>query len=274
MNPENLPENLRSKYTRCREILRSLGSVVVGLSGGVDSSLLLGLAVDTLGSQKTLAATATGLMHPECDTAAARQIAESLGAQLVEIDVSDLADSNILDNPPDRCYWCKRFIFRELQQLAVRRGLAVVVSGSNADDSSEYRPGSRAEAELGISRPLLEANMTKQDVRDLARAMGLATWDKPSHPCLATRVPYHRKLTGELLRRIEQAEQTLIDMGFSQCRLRDHDTIARIEVSPAQFRRAIDMREEIVAALQELGYNYITLDLQGFRSGAMDELLE
>jgi len=272
-SPTNLPETLRRKADRCRDILRSARRVVVALSGGVDSTLLLALAVEALGRENVLAATATGPIFPRDEVAAARQIAATLdNVELVEI-ATEMDDPRIVGNEPERCYWCKHLIFSRLLHVAESRGFFAVASGSNADDRGDYRPGARAEEELDILRPLRQAEMTKQDIRDLSRAMGLATWDKPSRACLASRVPYGRSLSDELLRRIEQAEKILMEMDFRQCRVRDHDTVARVEVPAEMIEQAVKYREKIAAALKKLGYTYVTLDMEGFRSGAMNETL-
>lgn len=275
MNPSettSTPPGLAERLDRCREILRSLGGVVVAVSGGVDSSLLLALAVEVLGKENVLAATATGLMHSAEETRAAQSLSDSLGVERVEVDMTFLADRRVLDNPPDRCYWCKRLLFGQLVELAQRRGLAAVASGSNADDAGEHRPGSRAEDELDIARPLRDAGMTKADIRQAARAMGLASWDRPSRACLASRVPYGRPLEVEILRRIEAVESALLAMGFTQFRCRDHDTVARIEIPADEIPLAIRRRDEILQAAKAAGYVYAALDLKGFRSGSMDEI--
>jgi uncharacterized protein len=268
-----MTDTTRQRLDRCREILRELGSVVIGVSGGVDSSLLLTLAVDELGAENVLAATATGLIHPARDAADARRLAASLDVDLVEFDMSDVRDRRILDNPPDRCYWCKRFIFAELSRLSERRGFAGVASGSNADDVNDMRPGARAENELDIARPLQQAGMTKADIRTAARELGVDAADRPSSACLASRVPYGRPLDEALLRRIEAAEEALRKLGFEQCRVRDHDTVARVEIPQCHIPKAVDARADIVRDLKAAGYAYVALDLEGFRSGAMNETL-
>ncbi|MBN1554951.1 MAG: ATP-dependent sacrificial sulfur transferase LarE [Phycisphaerae bacterium] len=263
--------NLTERLERCREILRSLGGVVVAVSGGVDSSLLLALAVEVLGKDNVLAATAAGLIHPAEETQAAGTLAESLGVELVEIDTTQLLDQRVLDNPADRCYWCKRLLFGQLLELAQRRGLSAVASGSNAADAGEHRPGARAEEELDIACPLRDAGMTKSDIRQAAREMGLGSWDRPSRACLASRVPYGRPLDAETLRRIELVESALRAMGFTQYRCRDHDTVARLELLHDEIPLALHRREQILQTAKAAGYVYVTLDLEGFRSGSMDE---
>jgi uncharacterized protein len=269
-----LPDETKPRLSRCREILRELGSVVIGVSGGVDSSLLLHLAVDELGTMKVLAVTATGLIHPARDARDVRSLTQRLGVECVEIDMSDLDDARILDNPPDRCYWCKRFIFSQLARLAEQRGFSAVASGSNADDASDYRPGARAEQELDIARPLQQAGMTKRDIRTVARHLGLAVADRPSSACLASRVPYGQPLTGETLQRVEASEDALRVLGYQQCRVRDHGPVARVEVPQCHIQQAIEGRAAIVKALKGAGYQYVALDLEGFRSGAMNEMLD
>ncbi len=279
MNSDNikkLPDELQAKLARLREILQGLGSLVLGFSGGVDSSLLLALAVDTLGPDKVLAVTAKGFMHPASDTVAARLTAAELGAELMEVDVCEFDEEQlgpIRLNLPDRCYWCKFLVFEHLASIARQRGLAVVASGSNADDQPDFRPGAKAEIELDVARPLLAAGLTKQDIRDTAKAIGLSMWARPARPCLATRLPYGRKLSDEVLRRIEAGEELLAELGFEHYRLRDHETVARLEVSADEIPKALEHRERIVKTLKALGYAYVTLDLEGFRSGAMNETL-
>ena len=268
-----LSEPAVAKVDRAREILAELQRVVVGFSAGVDSTFLLALAVDTLSAQRVLAAMNVSILHPRADVLEARSLAKALGVELVEVYGREMDDHRFVANDADRCYYCKHVVFSSLCRQAAIRGFQAVCSGANADDLGDYRPGSRAEEELGIRRPLQEAGLTKREIRDASRAMGLTTADKPSMACLVSRLPYGQPITPERLARVEQAEAVLRDMGFEQYRVRDHDTVARIELPPDDFSRALERREQIVASLKPFGYRYVTLDLQGFRSGSMNEVL-
>jgi len=268
-----LSNEVAAKVARVQEILRDLKRVMIAFSGGVDSTFLLALAVDTLSSEHVVAATNVSVIHPRADVMEARTLAQGLGVELVEVHGREMEDHRFIANDPNRCYYCKYEVFSSLVRLAQMRGFHAVCSGANADDQSDYRPGAKAEKELGISRPLLEAGMTKKDIRQASRAMGLTTADKPSMACLVSRIPYGQPITPERLARIEQAETLIRDMGFEQYRVRDHDTIARLEVPAEDLPRALELRKQIVESLQQLGYTYVTLDLQGFRTGSMNETL-
>jgi pyridinium-3,5-biscarboxylic acid mononucleotide sulfurtransferase len=260
------PEHLQPAVAAVRELIRRLGSVAVGLSGGVDSAVVLAMAADELGSEKVLAVTAVGPMHPPEEADLARAIAEYLGVELVELDTAELDDPRVLNNALDRCYWCKHWIFSRLGHVAEQRGLAAVLSGSQADDENLDRPGRKAERELGVARPLLQAGVGKETVRQIARARGLSNWDRPARPCLATRLGQGRSLDPEVLARVARAERSLHEMGFAGCRLRDHYDIARIELAGQDIAGAIEQRDEIVKAVTACGYRYITLDLAGYSS--------
>jgi len=270
---ESVDTNLKSKLDTCQAILRDLVGVVVAFSGGVDSTLLLALARQTLGREKVLAALGVSPSLPQREKQAAADLARQVDVELVEIETGEFEDPEYARNPPDRCYICKSALLRRLLDLARERGLPAVVTGANADDQGDFRPGLRAGAELGVRSPLLEAGLTKQDIRDASRAMGLPTWNKPSRACLASRFPYGASLTVESVGRVERAEYVLQDLGFTQCRVRDHQALARIEVPVEELPRVLERRETIVKSLRDLGYTYITLDIAGFRSGSMNELL-
>ncbi len=264
---------LARKIQAAKSCLRRLRRVVVAFSGGVDSSYLLALAVDTLGSENVAAMMAVSPAMPRRESASAREIAEQFNVELIEIASGEMDDPEYAANSPRRCYLCKRHVMGPMVELAGRRGFGGVICGTNVDDLGDFRPGIRAVEELGVKSPLIEARMTKDDIRAASRAMGLATWDKPSMACLASRVPYGQPLTEETLARIEAGEDALQDLGFRACRLRDHFPVARIEVRPEELTRAVELREQIIERIKALGYKYVTLDLQGFRSGAMNETL-
>jgi len=265
-----IDQKLSEKLCRCKEILRSLKQVAVALSGGVDSSLLLALATETLGRENVLAATAIDSIFPQQERKLARQIAENLGVELIEFQAGQLSNPDFIANHPRRCYLCKKMMLRHIKRITDERNIHTIITGSNADDALEHRPGRRAERELGVCCPLEQAGLTKQEIRQAARAMGLPNWNKPASACLATRIPYGSEITIEKLTRIEKGEQILYEMGFSPVRLRDHNQIARIEIKPEQFNEAIRKRDEIINSLSQLGYIYITLDLGGYYSGSMD----
>jgi uncharacterized protein len=264
-------EHLDQRLDACRRILSDLASVVIGFSGGVDSSLLLHLSREQLGAGNVLAALAVCRIMPAHEIAQARGFVGDV--ELVELQVDPLADPAFVANRPDRCYGCKTAIFSAMVHLAQKRGIAAVCSGTNADDVGDYRPGLRAEKELGIVQPLRRAGLTKADIRALSRRFELTSAQLPSMACLASRIPYGQPITVEALGQIEAGEQVLREAGFTQYRLRHHGQLARIEVPPDQLDAAWQMREQLVEQIGALGFAYVTLDLAGFRSGAMNETL-
>jgi pyridinium-3,5-biscarboxylic acid mononucleotide sulfurtransferase len=267
MNPET---NL--KVEKIQSMLRSMGSVIVAYSGGIDSTLMLKLAHDTLG-ERALGITAVSASMPEQEQQEAVEIARGIGARLELIHSDETGDERYLANAPDRCYFCKSNVYDHLFSYAQEHGIAAIVDGTNADDQGDHRPGRQAARERGVRSPLLECDVTKEEIRTLARESGLPNWDKPAAACLASRVPYGTLISIPVLSQIEQAERSLRAMGFKQFRVRHHDQIARIEVEAEDFMRLIELRDHVMGALKALGYTYVTMDLAGFRSGSMNEVL-
>lgn len=258
------------------QIIAGLESVVVAFSGGVDSTLLLALCVRVLGPERVLAVTVESAIHPTVEKGAAARLAAQIGARHRVIDSDILDDPAFNVNSPQRCYVCKRSIMRQLRAIADAEGFKHIVHGANVDDLGDFRPGTRAANEAGARAPLMEAGLTKSDIRALSKEMGLPTWDAPSMACLASRFPYGTPLTAEGLARVDAAETFLRQtLGLRQLRVRDHLPVARIEVPEADLARLVEpsVRAQIVAKLKELGYTYITLDLAGFRSGSLNEVL-
>ncbi len=248
--------------------------VVVAFSGGVDSSLLLFTAVEALG-ERTLAVIGHSPIHPLREHTEALNFADHVGARYRVVETDELTDHEFRVNPPNRCYICKKAIMGAMKTIAVEEGFDYVVEGSNVDDLGDYRPGMDALRELGIRSPLVEAGLTKQEIREISRERSLPTWDRPSMACLASRIPYGEKITKERLSRIEQAEEAILRLGIRQLRVRDVGDTARIEVEPHDIIRLADpsMRGRVVATLKELGYRYVCLDLDGYRTGSMNETL-
>lgn len=254
-------------------MLRSLDRVAVAYSGGVDSTLVLKAALDTLGSGSVVALLAVSPSLPQSEKEEAISLAKSLGARLELLPTSETDDPQYQANAPNRCYFCKDHVYRALRRFAEQNGIVHVLDGMNVEDTLDVRPGRAAARELKILSPLHDLGFTKQNVREAARALGLPNWDKPAAACLASRVPYGTSVTPKLLSQIERAEAALFDLGFRELRVRHHGDVARLEVPEADLSRALMQRVEITAALRRTGYTYITLDLDGLRSGSLNEVL-
>ena len=267
-------ETLDSKAARLREILTGYQSVLIAFSGGVDSAYLAVAAATALGD-RALAVTADSPSYPDTHRQLALSIARDFGFPHVVIHTAELDRPEYRANPANRCYYCKDELYSHLSAIARERGLAVVVDGNNADDRGDYRPGRQAAREHGVQSPLDEAGLTKDDIRALARAAGLASWDEPASACLSSRIPYGDEVTVERLRRIERAESVLRNLGFRIFRVRHHDDTARLEIAKAEMPRALDpdVNAQLVSSLKALGYQYVSLDLQGYRLGSLNETL-
>lgn len=264
-----------------QKLQRLIGSVercdgaAIAFSGGVDSTLLLSVAGEVLRG-RVLAVTVAAPFMPARETAEASAAASRIGVRHVVVDVDMDGIEGFAENPPDRCYHCKRHLLAKIAEVARREGFPCVMEASNADDSGDYRPGMRAIDELGIMSPLLEAGLTKPEIRELLRGRGIEGWDKPSMACLASRVPYGDTITEEKLRRIDQAEEFLRSLGFAQCRVRHHERLARIEVEREMIGRLLDpdLREKAVGRLRALGFAWVAVDLEGYRTGSLNEEID
>ncbi|HEX8321296.1 ATP-dependent sacrificial sulfur transferase LarE [Longimicrobium sp.] len=263
-----VPEHKRHRLS---SILRDCGSVVVGYSGGVDSVFLARIAVDVLGPQHVLAVTGKSDSIASWMEDTARDVAQRFGIPWLELETREMDDPRYAANPSNRCYFCKSELWTRLAELAAERGFGAVLDGSNADDVGDHRPGAVAATENAVRSPLLEAGLTKDEIRAWSRELGLPTWDQPAAPCLASRIPYGLSVTPERLRQIEQAEIGLRAMGFRDFRVRHHGTIARLEVHPSEIARVADHRVDIARAVRGAGFGRVLIDLQGYRRGSLNE---
>ncbi|MCE1245432.1 MAG: ATP-dependent sacrificial sulfur transferase LarE [Firmicutes bacterium] len=264
----------REKYDKLIEILKGMESVAVAYSGGVDSSFLLAAAKVALGG-KAVAVTAKSQVSPEREGKEAAELAAKLGAEHIILMSDEMQDENFVTNPPDRCYHCKKECFTKILNLAAEKGLRYVAEGSVNDDKNDYRPGMRAVAELGIRSPLLEADLTKDEVRILSREMELPTWNKAANPCLASRLPYGTRITPHSLKIIDEAEEIIRGMGALNVRVRIHDKTARIEVDRSFFPEIIKENNltPIINYLKKAGFIYVTLDLSGYKTGSLNAMI-
>ncbi|ERI93966.1 TIGR00268 family protein [Clostridiales bacterium oral taxon 876 str. F0540] len=266
--------DLQQKFQKLKDILKEIGSAAIAYSGGVDSTFLLKVAYDELG-ENIIAVTAKSSTYPEREYKEAQKYIAQFGAKHITIVSEELEIEGFAKNPVNRCYFCKTELFSKVRQEADKYGLKHVLDGSNFDDIGDYRPGMKAAREQGVRSPLKEAELTKNDIRELSKMLNIPTWDKPSFACLSSRFPYGNEITVQKLSMVDKAEQFLMDMGFRQLRVRHHGDIARIEVAPEDRAKFfdIDIMDKVGKEFKNIGFKYVTLDMLGYRTGSMNEVL-
>jgi len=274
-NNEGISEELQKKVENLKQYIVGLGSLAIGFSGGVDSSLLVAVAHEVLGD-RLIAVTGADASVPERELNEAVAFCKERGIRHIVCNVDPLKEEGYRNNSPDRCYFCKHGIFTEVRKIALENGIEYMAEGSNVDDIGDYRPGLRAAAELSVKSPLREAGLTKSEIRIISKVMGLPTWSKPAYACLASRFVYGEEITEEKLHMIDRAEQFLIEHGFFEERVRMHGNIARIEVPPEDIPRlaADEIREAVYDKFREIGFLFVTLDMKGYKSGNMNATLK
>lgn len=261
---------MKGKYEQLKEVLGEMGTALIAFSGGVDSTFLLQVAKEVLG-EKILAVNIVSEINPQEEREEAKLLAKELGVKLNIMEAAPLEMEAFITNPPDRCYHCKTALFTQLKEIAAQQGLKWVLDGSNASDLGDYRPGKKALQELEIRSPLLEVGLTKEEIRVLSKEVGLPTWNKPGLACLASRFPYGTRITKEKLGQVEKGERYLRSLGLQQLRVRHHGEIVRLEVLPEDILLLAEKRTEVVGFFKELGFVYIALDLEGYRTGSLNQ---
>jgi uncharacterized protein len=266
--------NIEEKLSKLRTVVSKLESVVVAFSGGVDSTLVAKVCHDVL-KDKSMAVTARSETYPDFEFKEAQALASQIGIKHLVVDTSELAIEGFANNPPERCYFCKTELFGKLKEIAGEQGFLNVADGANLDDTQEFRPGLKASKELNVRSPLKEAGLAKKDIREVSKLLNLSNWDKPAYACLSSRFPYGQPITEEKISMVSEAERYLRVLGLIQFRVRHHETIARIEVLPEDIHILTNspVREELTIRFKEIGFTYVTLDLAGYRSGSMNEVL-
>jgi uncharacterized protein len=266
-------KSTQDKLGQLKDILKSIKSCAIAYSGGVDSTFLIKVAYEVLGDN-ALAVTATSSTYSQRELQDAKHFAKKIGIPHIIIRSEELDIDEFSDNPPDRCYYCKKELFQKIQQIAKEHHFNKILDGSNADDVFDYRPGAEAQSELGVLSPLKDVGLTKREIRDLSRSMHLDSSEKSAFACLASRFPYGVKITKERLRQVESTEEFLFLLGIKQCRVRYHNEIARIEVTKDEFQAIISHAEKIIKRFKKLGFIYVALDIEGYRAGSLNEVLK
>lgn len=272
-SPEKNIFQENEKLEKLSKILKEMESVVLSYSGGVDSTFLLYIAKEVLGGN-VIAATAISDIYPEAETETAEKISSDLGVKQITIKNEMLENNKFIQNTPERCYYCKKNLYEKLWEIAEEKNIDFIIDGTTSDDKEDYRPGMKAADELDIRSPLAEAGITKSEVREFSKKLGLTTWDKPSTACLATRIPYETKIKRKVLKKIEKLEKFIKSMGIKQIRARHHGNLARIETNPQNFDLLIENRKEIIEKFRKENYDYVTLDLAGYEEGSINKPLE
>jgi len=265
--------NINKKFNKLKQTLKDMNKVVVAYSGGADSTFLLKVSYDLLG-KNVIAVTAVSPSYTNSELEQAKQFTKKMKIRHIIIKSKEMENEKFISNTPNRCYYCKKELFSEIKKIAIKQNIKYIIDGSNADDTNDYRPGVKAIIEYGVKSPLKEVGLKKKEIRELSLKMQLNSWDKPALACLASRFPYGTKITNKRLKQVEQAEYFLLNFGINHVRVRYHNDIARIEVKADDFSKILKHSKKIVKEFKKLGFTYITLDIQGYRTGSLNEVLK